>query len=138
MHGVTLVLIDDNAIDRYITRRLFSKIEQALDVVEFDGAQAALEYLAENEVPAGRALLIMVDLNMPVMTGHEFLEAFARLRQRRRDLERSVVNVLTSSSHPDDLHRSKSCDFLNRHYVKMPGNDELRALVDSARSCATD
>lgn len=48
-------------------------------------------------------MLILLDINMPVMKGFEFLEAYAQLPQGQRDA--AVVLMLTTSLNPQDAAR---------------------------------
>ncbi len=59
--------------------------------------------------------LILLDLNMPVMDGFEFLEAFKQADFQNKDKVRIVV--VTSSSNPKDMERLKAYDiwkFVNK------------------------
>ena len=84
-------------------------------VQRYANGQLALEALLRG---AGREAetpdLILLDLNMPVMDGWEFLDAFAAL-----DLHKHVhVCVLTSSIHPDDIEKSKRYGEVEGYFPK--------------------
>ncbi len=135
MATTTLLLVDDSDVDRYITQRLLTKAGCDARIVEVENGREALDWLRDNRIPADDGLLILLDLNMPVMGGFEFLLEFAALREQRVDLQPGVVAVLSSSNHPDDLHRSGAFPFVWRHLVKMPTVDALADIVRQARTC---
>ncbi len=63
----TCMIVDDSKVIRKISRQIF---EQAgFSVIEAENGAAALETLQEEAVD-----LVMLDWNMPVMTGIEFIE----------------------------------------------------------------
>ena len=92
---VHILLIDDDEVDVIAVRRAFRKtrIDVPVEVVG-DGIEA-LRVLRGNGIhrPLPRPYLILLDLNMPRMSGLEFLE---ELRDDP-DLRHAPVFVLTSS-----------------------------------------
>lgn len=128
--SVTLLLVEDNDIDREAVRRAFrqhhvdSPIHDAIDGVE------ALEILRGNgREPLARPYLIFLDLNMPRMNGIEFLEAL-RSDERLRD---SVVFVLTTSASEEDLVAAYERNIAGYILKSDIGLDfgKLAALVDT-------
>ena len=97
---ITLLIVDDDDIDARVIQRGLKKHQ--LDyptVVARDGIEA-LEFLrgrqtAELDDP----LLVLLDLNMPRMNGHEFLREI----RNDPDLCRLLVFVLTTSDADRDI-----------------------------------
>jgi len=92
-----IVLVDDDDVDVENVRRALSKanIKNPLWVAR-DGVEG-LELLRSNEVPSERRLLLL-DLNMPRMSGIEFL---AELRADPELRSTSVVVLTTSDAERD-------------------------------------
>jgi len=132
MRGLKLLLVDDSDVDRYIARRLFSNTDQPMEIMELPDGRDALEYLNNNEIPEGRILLILLDINMPIVNGFEFLQEFSALKTRRPDLDRCMINVMTSSNHPEDVDRTASFPFVRRHVIKMPSRSEAIEIIADA------
>jgi len=133
----SVMIVDDNGDDRYILKRLIRKsnlTSRVMEKVHGEEALASLTASASQEsedadpIPA----LIFLDINMPMMDGFEFLEAFAPLRER--DALRSVILIMFSSStHPHDVERIQQYDFVKGYIIKMPASPaELRERV---RTC---
>lgn len=92
-----IILIDDQPIANFITRKLL-EIEGFDERVEdYTDARRALESLDSEEFS-----LIFLDLNMPEMNGWEFLDA---LEQHSHNAE---VIVLTSSTSQVDKQKAKT------------------------------
>jgi len=97
---VTVLLVDDDEVDRTVVKRAFRRLKIANPVRE---ATDGVEALAILRGTAGHTklrspYLILLDLRMPKMDGLEFL---AELR-RDTELDTSVVFVLTTSKADED------------------------------------
>lgn len=75
-----IMIVDDNEFDSYITAKLIQNSNLATEVIEFNSAKLALEFLSENQKNT-KALpdLILLDIYMPLMDGFEFIEKFKEL-----------------------------------------------------------
>jgi len=104
-HGeVEILLVEDDEVDQMAMRRAFEKlkIKNRLTIAE-DGLQA-LECLRKknDDGKIKRPYLVILDLNMPRMNGHEFLKEL----RSDANLKDSVVFVLTTSSDEQDMIKS--------------------------------
>ncbi len=94
---LNILLVDDDEVDAITVRRAFAaaKIPCRLSVAR-NGLEG-LELLRSGAVPPGRRL-VLLDINMPKMTGIEFL------REVRADpaLEALTVIVMTTSNEDRD------------------------------------
>ena len=104
MKGKTLLLVEDNPDDLELTIRALKKcgLEDAM-VVARDGVEA-LDYVFGSGAYAGRdtrsqPAVILLDLKLPRLGGHEVLE---RLRKNRQTQLIPVV-VLSSSDEREDI-----------------------------------
>lgn len=100
-----ILLVEDDRMDVKIFERaaqavaLQARIEVASDGVE---ALSHLRALHRNQLEGPRPALIVLDLNMPNMTGFEFLEAL----RRDEGLRDHIVFVLTTSTAYADVQRA--------------------------------
>lgn len=95
----TILLVEDNPTDAMMTQEAFAEngIETRLHVVE-DGIKA-IDYLHSAAEPP---CLIVLDLNLPRMSGIEFLEVI-----KADDAFKSIpVVVLTTSKARDDIAKA--------------------------------
>jgi CheY-like chemotaxis protein len=100
----TILLVEDNPADIKITQRALRESELSVELVVVRDGQEAVDYLLRQGVHANNAAwripeLILLDLNLPRLTGREVLE-----RIRGTPMFRSVpVVVLTTSRRREDV-----------------------------------
>jgi len=97
-----VMMVDDNDNDLLFTRLMLQRSGVDYEVLAYDRAEQALRHLGETA--AHGVSLILLDINMPVMNGFAFLNAFEKLPPAQR--EGVSVLLLTSSSDPADQARA--------------------------------
>ena len=100
-----VMIIDDNNIDLYITKRLIIKNNFGKEVLEYNAAAEALKYLQDNQgnIPM-LPLIIFIDIYMPEMSGFEFLEAYDKLPVTLKKY--CKVFIISSTIDDKDIERS--------------------------------
>jgi DNA-binding LytR/AlgR family response regulator len=83
---VNCVVIDDDEMMRMVLKQFISKHPDLKFVQEFSSALEAFNFVKQNEVD-----LIFLDLEMPEMSGMEFLETYNSL----------LPNIIITTSHED-------------------------------------
>lgn len=99
------VLIDDDATTVFLTTRLFEREGLGETLTAFVSPTDAVAFLREQAVSGTLPQVILLDLNMPVMSGWEVLEALQPLQPHL--LGRCAVYILTSSLAPTDTNRAR-------------------------------
>jgi CheY-like chemotaxis protein len=113
---LTVCLVDDDAIYRLLTTRMIELLNPEQKVVCFSNGQQAFEYFANKyEHDAHRPDVIFLDINMPVMNGWDFLEAYEKLETTNR------VPVYMVSSSLDEVDKARSKRFgMVKDYIVKP------------------
>jgi CheY-like chemotaxis protein len=91
-----ILLVEDDQVDTMTVKRALRELHVANPIAHVEHGEAALAYLHDTGQP--RPCLILLDLNMPVMGGIEFLRA----AKADADLKRIPVVVLTTSEEQRD------------------------------------
>lgn len=110
----TVMVIDDSKIDQMLYKRIIRRSGLVGTVESFYYAQEALEFLSDpSHTPID---LILLDINMPRMSGLEFLDqATTRFGPRFAGM---IVVMLTTSLNPEDKRRASSFDAVKAFYNK--------------------
>lgn len=116
----TLLLVEDELADAALFQDMLAEVSSDVTVHHVENGQEALGFLTctRGYEDAPRPDLVVLDLNMPVMNGHDFLAQVKQLAAVRS----IPVLVLSTSDHPDDIHRSY--DGHASGYVVKPGTYE--------------
>jgi CheY-like chemotaxis protein len=117
-----ILLVEDNPGDAQLVRMAFAEALASARVSVVTDGEAALARLREEGPPD----LLLLDLNLPGLTGHEVLESI------RADtaLRRLPVVVLSSSDAEADVTRSYELG-ANSHIAKPGDVDALFALAET-------
>jgi CheY-like chemotaxis protein len=104
-----VLLVDDDETTTYLNAQLLKRLAVANELLVAHNGLEALQTLEqtcdEPDAPAEH-LLVLLNVNMLVMNGLEFLEAYQQhpLAQKSQ----LVIVVLTTSEHSRDLERIKA------------------------------
>ena len=108
-----ILLIEDDQIDTMTVIRALKELHVTNRVEHVENGEAALSYL--NDPATDRPCLILLDLNMPVMGGIEFLRV---VKGNELPLKRIPVVVLTTSEEQQDKVESFNLGVAG--YIKKP------------------
>jgi CheY-like chemotaxis protein len=117
-----VLIIDDDPVNNMINQKLIAKFKPELEIKTIQGAQEALDWLKSD--PSNKPDLVLLDINMPVMTGWEFLEAAKSL-----DIELLVV-MLSSSIDKHDKSKSETYPLVVDYIIKPLNLERLQELFD--------
>ncbi|MGI4739017.1 MAG: response regulator [Janthinobacterium lividum] len=101
----SILLVDDDSTTNFLNKLLINRlqvVEQLLVAENGAEALALLQAVGTPDAPDSPAL-VLLDVNMPVMNGLEFLEAYQALPLAQR--QTIVIVLLTTSVNPRDLGR---------------------------------
>jgi CheY-like chemotaxis protein len=123
-----VIVIDDSALERFLTEKRLSIAQFADAVVCFESAVEALAYL--QSLNGNLDLfpeIIFTDIHMPIMNGFEFLDKFLEFSE---PILRHCKIVMISSTDADEDHvRMRNYPIIRRFLRKPLFEDTLRDLV---------
>ncbi|KQC33038.1 chemotaxis protein CheY [Nonlabens sp. YIK11] len=129
MQNVNILLVEDNEGDILLTTEALEEIKVANNLTVARTGEAAIDLL--NEQAAGQNKqkplpdLILLDVNLPRINGHEVLKYI----KEHEDLKHIPVIMLTTSSSIDDISKSYR-KHVNCYIVKPVESEEfLKAVI---------
>ncbi|MDV6167954.1 response regulator [Flavobacterium sp. DG1-102-2] len=113
-----LFVIDDDKIYHFLLKNLFK--QNGIDVAStfFINGHDAIEHIKTN--PSGEVLpdLILLDVNMPIMNGWQFLEEFNKISGSLA--KKPTIYMISSSNNEVDINKSKEFDGAVKGYFLKP------------------
>jgi len=116
---MTLLLVEDNDDDRFLTLRILKKMPFALQIEIARNGDEALQRILNDKsaVPS----LVLLDLQLPKLGGINLL---ARVRQRFSPADLPVI-ILSSSDNPSDINLCRELG-VNGYLAKPLDPDALQ------------
>jgi len=122
-----ILLVEDDQVDIMTVLRALKEIHVTNPLVNLENGEEALKYLRDPD--SAKPCIILLDLNMPIMNGIEFLQVVKHDAQ----LKRIPVVVLTTSEEQQD--KVNSFDLGVAGYMTKPV--DYRPFVEVMRSIDT-
>lgn len=122
-----VICIDDDPIALLLSKLVISKAGIASEVVTHSNGQEAIAYLRSQAGGKDDRLLILLDLNMPVMDGWEFLEQFSTELYEKHCNARIIL--LSSSIDPNDIQKSRRFDMVLDFFPKPLTREMLQQIL---------
>ena len=111
----TICIIDDDPIFRFGTKKLMEKVQASLNFLIYKNGKEAFEDIiyklkSNTNIPD----VILLDLNMPIMDGWQFLDEFATIE----NTERIPIYIVSSSVDSRDIEKAKNYEIVNDYIIK--------------------
>lgn len=115
--------IEDNKMDSLLIKQVLRGLDTTVDYDHVLNGQEGLDYIKAMNTNLD---LILLDINMPLMNGKEFLIE----RNQDRDMKHIPVVMLTTSENPRDL---KECSELNAnaYVIKKMDFEQYSADIEA-------
>lgn len=125
---INLLVIDDDDINIFIISKIVEKTGYDVEICAKHNGQLAIDYIKElisenNPLPQ----LVLIDINMPILNGWEFIEAYEALNL-------AVDNdmyMLSSSVYENDIEKAKSYKSVKGFISKPLSIDRLKELLEA-------
>lgn len=120
---IQFMVIDDEPVNNIICEAMLRRVFGDIVVKSFNVAELAMSYISQEYGPShsGVRTVLFLDINMPTMTGWEFLEEFKLLDQHIQ--KQFTIYILSSSVDQRDKDRA-SVNSLVSGFVCKPLNKE--------------
>lgn len=120
-----ILIVDDDTTAQFLMKRVIKKVMQEKPILTANNGEEALVVLNQVCATEGCPELILLDINMPLMDGFEFLSALQTSSLAVLPLR---IVMLTSSVNPQDVERAKTYP-LEGYLQKPLTEDKLRTII---------
>jgi CheY-like chemotaxis protein len=128
-----ILLVDDDEIDRFVNEKIIRQCDVSFPVHAVQDAYAALEWIKEKAtaiVSNKESGLILLDINMPGMSGFEFLQHYKEAYPHLKDYIHVVT--LSSSNHRSDRQRMMELGAI-AYYSKPLNHEDLKQIMSDEK-----
>ncbi len=115
------LLIDDDETANFLHQTLLEDLEVTESVLIAHNGKEALDIIVKQCLLDRCPELILLDINMPVMNGFEFLKAYEGLELSQK--QSVVIAMLTTSLNPQDVKQIN--DLPVKKYLNKPLTEEM-------------
>jgi CheY-like chemotaxis protein len=131
-----IVLIDDNKVDGFVNQRIISLVNSNVITKLFNSSVEALEYFntSTNSLKVHPLILtdlILLDINMPVMNGFEFLKKLSKMKPFL--INPFEVYFLSSSDNEEDITEALNIKFCSGYLIKPLTKEKISTLIDTKK-----
>ncbi len=124
MKKVDFLIVDDSKAAIFFNKTYIKRCFADAIIEEAENGEEALKLLNTEIMPS----VILLDLNMPIMDGWEFIEEFKKFDVNYR---KEVNIVLTSEMRLGEREKEfiSNTPEIKRHFGKMLSKDDVNSLV---------
>ncbi len=120
---VSVLLVDDDEINNFISIKLIKKALANTEIMACLNGKFAIDQLYEIQKNDSSRLpdYILLDINMPIMNGWEFLDEYKRLNIDPQG--KTKIYIISSSVFSNDINKARSYPLV-KDFISKPLNVE--------------
>jgi CheY-like chemotaxis protein len=124
----TTCIIDDDPIFIYGIQRLMKSLQFCEEIVVYENGKKAYDSLKKfTDKQIQLPELILLDINMPIWDGWQFLDEFVKIQVPQK----IVIFVVSSSVHPEDIEKANSYEMVSNFIVKPITEEKIKESIES-------
>lgn len=121
-----IVIIDDDLIYRMIITKMIKIIDASLTINQCEDGKAGLAML-EHLSNSKQKVVVLLDINMPVLDGWGFLEQIEK--SNFYNLDQLIIYVVSSSTDESDILKATKYGFVKSFLHKPLSREDLEAIT---------
>lgn len=123
------IIVDDSQLDCFIAEKIIQNAGTYSSVKSYMEATDAYEAIKKSDKePLDEMTIIILDIQMPVMNGFQFVEAFEQLPEDIRS--NYAIFLFSSSINENDKNRMGNYPSIRRFYGKPISKDTIFQMIE--------
>ena len=123
-------IVDDDKLYQFGMKRMMHHLAVETDIRQFYNGLEAIEYLKQNKDKKNNLPdVIFLDINMPVMNGWQFLDAFINLRIHPG--KQITIYMITSSVDNAEILKAASYKEIKNYIIKPISFESLKDVFQN-------
>ena len=121
-----IVYIEDREEDIALLKRVIDREYPGVSLITVDDSEAALKQIEQDEFKNYLPKLLLIDINMPKVSGFEILQAL----KNKEDYKKIPKVIFSSSTQPTDVDKAYSLQC--NSYIEKPATyKELKEIISA-------
>src|ERR1035437_4402808 len=128
MRKKIICIIDDEEISHLIVKTIIKRLDIQTHFLPFNSGEDAITALKQLSVSNVELPdIILLDINMPVMDGWEFLNNFIKIKPQ---IDKKIeIYILSSSTAIEDINKSQKYAEISGYLCKPIAAETLRNII---------
>lgn len=124
----TILIVDDDPIVRLIIQKMIHHMDNSVNCQQCDNGEVGLSVL-ETLRNVTHAIVILLDINMPVLNGWEFLDSLQKINLS--SFAKFQLYILTSSTDESDKLKAQSYPVIKKFYQKPLSKQNIEEILNT-------
>lgn len=125
---IHILLVDDDEVTNFLSQEMLKLFLDKPVIHITSNGQEAIDYLQARSGDSGQLPdIILLDINMPIMDGWDFLAELEKIR--KPGFERVKIYMFTSSVYYEDIDRAKTYATVQDIFSKPLDEEKIRAIT---------
>src|SRR5450432_4118361 len=121
------IIVDDDAFNNIICRILIERTLGLVDVKTFEVPEEALAFIQDEYVSSTMPAILFLDINMPTITGWEFIEQFGKFSE---EIKKQIsIYILSSSVDPRDKDKAEGNKYIKSFLSKPLTRETILSIA---------
>jgi CheY-like chemotaxis protein len=127
----SMCLVDDDEVFTFLTKIIIEETNRVKNVRVFANGLKAMLFLEDalEREPENIPDIILLDINMPIMDGWEFLESYLLLAPKIK--KKVTIYVVSSSISYYDVEKAKSISEVTDYFIKPVTKEMFIEMFDN-------
>ncbi|MEB2775427.1 response regulator [Algoriphagus sp. D3-2-R+10] len=119
-----ILLVDDDPIFLLIATKLIGKFEVPVNITSYHNGKLALDFLTKNYT-SSESFIVLLDINMPVMNGWEFLDKLTNFNF----YDEIEIYIVSSSTDEVDIQKAGTYTNVVKFISKPIGKEDYEDIL---------